>query len=125
MNGAPILIADDDELVRTMLVRVAEELSSDVVAVDSGTSAIAALRERAFALLVTDLRMPGASGVEVIEACRTLRPACRLVLLSGYADDAVVATVELAGASVLHKPFGAAALRELLEAQLAAAPAER
>jgi CheY-like chemotaxis protein len=114
MTAPAILVADDDPLVRVMLVRVASEMASEVVEVESGAEAIRALTGRSFDVLITDLRMPGASGLEVLEACRAAQPACRMVLVSGYADDFAAAAASSAGATLLHKPFGASALRELL-----------
>jgi DNA-binding NtrC family response regulator len=114
MKPLAILIADDDELVRLILARVARELTNEVVEVDTGAAAIAALEARSFDVVITDHRMPGASGIDVVEACAVLRPACRCILVSGYADEGVASAVEKWGGRVLHKPFGAATLRDVL-----------
>jgi DNA-binding NtrC family response regulator len=114
MKPLAILIADDDQLVRLTLARVAAELTNDVVEVDTGAAAIAALEARSFDILITDHRMPGASGLEVVEACAAMQPTCRCILVSGYADEAVATAIEKCGARLLHKPFGAATLRDVL-----------
>lgn len=119
MTAPVVLIADDDPLVRVMLVRVASELASEVVEVENGAEAIRALAARAFDVLVTDLRMPGASGLDVLEACRREQPTCRMILVSGYADDSAAAAASTTGAIMLHKPFGASSLREVLTSVLA------
>jgi CheY-like chemotaxis protein len=114
MKPLAILIADDDALVRLILTRVAGELTKDIVEVETGAAAIAALEARSFDIVITDHRMPGASGIEVVEACAVLQPACRCILVSGYADEGVASSLEKWGARVLHKPFGAATLRDVL-----------
>ena len=109
-----VLIAEDDELVLEVLTRICEELFAEVVSRDNGTDALLLLAARSFDLLITDLRMPGANGLALLTESRRLAPTRPMLLISGYADEAATTEAARLGAEVLHKPFGAAALRRAI-----------
>jgi two-component system invasion response regulator UvrY len=84
-----ILIADDSELVRTMIRRAIErdtELKVCGEAVD-GTEAVLKAKELSPDLIIVDVRMPGLSGIEVAGILRYALPKIRIVLVTMYAQD--------------------------------------
>jgi PAS domain S-box-containing protein len=83
-----ILLVDDDPLVVAGTTGMLEELGHDVTTVaTSGDEALAVLRRDSdFDLLLTDLRMPGMSGVQLAVQVRTLYPALPILMASGYAE---------------------------------------
>jgi CheY-like chemotaxis protein len=83
--GLRILLADDEAPLRHALTRFLEKSGHSVVAVDSGTGAIAAAAEHEFDAILLDMRMPDVSGKQVFEQWRTDRPelARRVVFLTG------------------------------------------
>lgn len=109
-----VLIAEDDELVLEILTRICREVFAELVIKNDGTAALMALGTRPFDLLISDLRMPGASGLVLLREASKLLPACPLLLISGYADDEATAQARDLGAHVLHKPFGASSLRQAI-----------
>ncbi len=115
-----ILLAEDDGLVRLVTGRVLEEFADEVVEVATGDAALAALCRGTFDLLVTDLRMPGVNGLDVLQASKECNENCPVVLISGYADDAIARRVDELGGTLLHKPFGARKMRDLIADLLAA-----
>src|SRR6266567_1158735 len=80
-----ILVVDDDEEVREILVETLEEFGYSVVQAESGEEALRMLRASGeVGMLITDVRMPGISGLELAEVASRLDPSLRVILMSGY-----------------------------------------
>jgi CheY-like chemotaxis protein len=112
-----ILVVDDDEEVREILVETLEEFGYSVVQAESGEEALQVLdTEGEVRMLITDVRMPGISGLELAEiACRK-DPSLRVILMSGYFLPQQVMQ------RFLKKPFHMADLAAAVSAELAANP---
>jgi two-component system cell cycle sensor histidine kinase/response regulator CckA len=84
-----IVLVEDEELIRRLLARVLEEAEYDVLVAANGRAALAYVSERAgeLALLVTDLVMPGMSGLELARAARELQPDLPVLCMSGYSEE--------------------------------------
>jgi DNA-binding response OmpR family regulator len=113
-SPARVLVADDEEDIRLLVTLAVRKAGCTVVAsVADGTQALAAARAETPDLLVLDVSMPGASGLEVCAALRA-EPAtagCRVLLLSAGASCDDIARGLSAGADAyLPKPFTVAAL---------------
>ena len=112
--GTRVLLAEDDAAVRRVATRVLERSGFEVNACEDGQEAIEVLEggER-FALLITDVVMPRASGRELADRATEIDPWMPVLYMSGYTEDIIsshdVATQEM---SFLKKPFTA---RDLLE----------
>jgi thioredoxin reductase (NADPH) len=100
MPKATILAVDDDAAVSRAIVRdLRARYGSDyrILRATSGDEALAlmkelALRDRPLALVVSDQRMPGMTGIELLGRVRELSPATKLLLLTAYADTDVAIT---------------------------------
>jgi len=111
-----ILIVDDEEIIRDFLSEVLEEY--DISVACDGDQAIAKLKERPFDLVITDLRMPKVPGQDVVKAARELRPATKVIVISGYSSLHTVSQSVTHGAcAFLSKPFS---IKELMQAVSAA-----
>lgn len=108
------LLAEDDDLLGPVLRSMIEGAGYEVHAVASGRAALELLAHTEFDVVVTDYRMPLGTGVDVLRAVRRDAPRCPVIVISGYADEAVEAEVREAGGRLLHKPFGASELRGVL-----------
>ena len=75
-----ILVADDDAVIREGVRRVLSGAGYDVETVSNGRAALERLEAERFKLLVTDLKMPGMSGLEVLQAIRTRQPELPVIL---------------------------------------------
>lgn len=92
-NGKPqiegltgrVLIADDDAGFRSMLVRRATKMGLSVLEVEDGEQAVAALKLERFDLVVSDLYMPGHTGLEVIQKAREIDPEIHAIILTASA----------------------------------------
>ena len=115
--NATVLVVDDEPHVLAVIARVLEEAGYGVVATPSAADALARLRGAALdaALLVTDLRMPEMSGIELAEAARRAVPALRVLFLSGFPEDLPPDDA----ANLLGKPFSPEELVAAVERRLA------
>ena len=84
-----ILIADDSELVRTLIRQALERDTDFAVCAEAadGTDAVSKARELSPDLIILDVRMPGLNGIEVAGILRYALPKVRIVLVTMYAQD--------------------------------------
>jgi signal transduction histidine kinase/ActR/RegA family two-component response regulator len=102
--SARILLVDDDEEVRNIAAATIEELGYEVVSVASGQAALQILGEERFDLLMTDIAMPGMTGVDLARRVRQIDPDLPILFSSGYADVQTFGE-NLSDEVVLKKPF--------------------
>ena len=101
-----ILVADDDTVIREGLRRILTAEGYDVETVSNGRAALERLEQQRFKLLVTDLKMPGMSGLEVLQSLRACQPELPVVLITGYAAiDNAVEAMKNGATDYLSKPF--------------------
>lgn len=106
MHGKKILIVDDDALIRHGLKRTLEERGCQVEDFSNGNLAIERLQQTEFDLVVTDLKMPGISGMEVLASIRILQPSIPIIIITGYSTvETAVVAMKLGAVDYLPKPF--------------------
>lgn len=106
ISSSHILIADDDQNIRMLLVRLIQNVAPNAVVVraQNGVEALSALQHYAFALIITDYHMPGASALDILSSARAHDPSVPVVVIS--ARPQVEASVLAAGATAFFaKPF--------------------
>jgi DNA-binding NtrC family response regulator len=103
----PILVVDDDAGVRTFVRRVLEHCGYPVAMAEHARHALEILAglNGAIRLLLTDVRMPGLSGVELLRRVRTLWPELPCLFMTGYADETWAVEALALACPVLRKPF--------------------
>jgi DNA-binding NtrC family response regulator len=91
--SSSILLIDDEELPRKNIARVLESEDYHVYEVENGNDAIAAISERDFDLVLSDLKIPGIDGLGVLRHVRSVSPQTMFILMTGYAsvDSAIEA----------------------------------
>lgn len=82
-----ILVVDDDETLREILVDVFEDENYLVDVAANGTVALELMSENYYDLLLTDMFMPEMNGIELILKCQSQFPAIKIILLSGGGRD--------------------------------------
>jgi DNA-binding NtrC family response regulator len=98
---------------------VLETESFAVETCHSGYRAIEALQQQDFDLIITDLKMPGMSGIEVLKSVRTLQPDIPVILITGYASvDTAVEAMKNGASDYITKPFAPDLLLEKVHAAL-------
>ena len=122
--GEMILLVEDEEPVRRLVTRILEGTGYEVEAVGSGVEALDALdTEARVDLLLTDVLMPGMSGVELADRVTSKRLGLRVLLMSGYAEDVVAPHVKTDRMyQLLSKPFDKKALLAEIRGCLEAPP---
>ena len=100
-----ILLAEDDDALRRFLTRALERAGYEVNACADGDEALAAL-DPSYDVLLTDIVMPGADGIEVARQAASRHPNIRIVFITGFAAVALApGSGAPEGAKVLSKPI--------------------
>lgn len=119
-----ILVVEDDAVVRTLTLEVLEALGYEVFAAEDADAALEILRsQHALSLLMTDIGLPGISGIELAEQARVLRPNIPVLLASGYEAQHQQGLQQATGEAVvatITKPFQLDQLRSTLKNLLSA-----
>ena len=117
-NASTILVVEDDDIVRMLIVDVLEELDFTVLEADDGKAALKILGDagKLIDLMMTDHGLPGMDGRELSQKARQLRPALPILFASGYAETLEVAE----GMAVIGKPFSIDQLRDKVKSMLTA-----
>lgn len=108
---ARVLLADDDYELRRMLASELRREGFSVVEAGSGFELLermgdAALHDSAFDLIVTDVRMPGVTGLVVVEGLRSsTAPTTPIMVITSFGDAHTHAEAARLGAVILDKPF--------------------
>lgn len=106
-GGIPVrvLIVDDEPMIRQLLTDVLGDEGYVVETVPSGEDAVLKLRDTRFDYIITDLMMPGMSGLQVLETVKQLDPETEVVVMTGYASlNTAVEAMKLGAADYLNKP---------------------
>ena len=115
MEGGPktVLVAEDDEMVRAFASRTLKDRGYQVLASARPGEALQICQNHdgPIDLLITDLVMPGGSGVELAQKIAEVAPGVKTLYISGYADKGVLRNGQLEEhMEFLGKPFNASAL---------------
>ncbi len=106
MGGKTILVADDEPSVREFVARALGYGGFDVTPVADGNAALAALAEKPFDLLLTDIVMPDLDGIALALKVSKDYPKTKIVMMSGYANQRQRAhNLDFLAHEVISKPF--------------------
>jgi two-component system, NtrC family, nitrogen regulation response regulator NtrX len=101
-----VLVADDDTTCRDSMKRVLEHEGYMVEGAADVDSALAAIHARTFDLIVCDYRMPGKSGIDLLEQLRAEHSSIPVLMVSACADPTTEAlALELGAAELMRKPI--------------------
>ena len=119
-----ILLVDDDEAVRDMIRRTLERHHHTVLDAASGEQALQLNRmfNEHIDLLITDIRMPGMTGLELRNAFLALRPGVHVLFISGHAEEFTRGELRDHQTPFLGKPFTMEQLEQAMQRAMAAAP---
>ena len=100
-----VLVVDDERNIREALAKILEKAGHEVVAAASGEEALAGLQDGRFDLVITDLRMVGTGGLEVLKAAKRHFPEAEVILLTAYGSvESAVEAMKLGAYDYLAKP---------------------
>lgn len=117
-NMGTILLVEDETGLRKFVSRVLTRLGYTVFEAPDGESAEHLFEQHGASidLLLTDVMMPGMSGVELSHKLRAIRPGVKVLYMTGYDDGALAARAH--GAALLRKPFTSEALSSEIQRSL-------
>ena len=106
MEKNVVLVVDDEAVVRKAMERILAREGMEVETCPSGYAAIQRMQEREFDLVVTDLKMPGMNGMEVLRTVKILQPEVPVIIITGYATvDTAVEAMRNGASDYIAKPF--------------------
>src|SRR5580698_4376617 len=116
---ARILIVDDQDMMRDSLAGTLAREGHEVVAVNDGPAATSRLGAARFDLLITDLRMPKMTGLELLAEAKRLRPEMPVVLMTAFATvNTAVEAMKLGAYDYIQKPFDGDEIKLLVDRTL-------
>jgi excisionase family DNA binding protein len=105
-TGANILVVDDEEIIRSLFKKTLEELGHKVIAAETGLKGLELLKQRDFAMVFLDLKMPGMDGAEFFRQMKTIKPQLPVIIITGYPDSDIMArALAQAPFGLMNKPF--------------------
>lgn len=122
---AKLLIVEDDDSVRSLAVRALQWAGHEVDSAADGAAGLSCIHaaEGRYDLVVSDIRMPGMSGVDMARAAGLAFPKIRILLITGYADQMDdLAALGPVVCDVLQKPFSLHDIRDRVDQALGAVP---
>src|SRR6201992_3195514 len=113
LKGATVLLVEDDELIRATTAEMLSEIGCEVKEAANAEAALKVLDDSPVDALLTDVGLPGVSGLQLARDARSRRPEIRLVLASG--DSGLQSEAAQLGAVLVVKPYTPESLRQGLE----------
>src|SRR5262245_1254914 len=104
--NASILVVDDEPVVQDAVRWLLRAQGYDVDTVGNGEEALSRIAQQEFDVVVSDIKMPGLNGLDVLERSRALKPNLSVILMTGYASvETAIEALRLGAADYLRKPF--------------------
>ncbi|MFO7912121.1 MAG: response regulator, partial [Desulfotignum sp.] len=111
-----ILIIDDEQDVREVMALSLEDAGYQTICVPDGAAGLKALTRHSPQILITDIKMPGMSGLEVLEKAKQIRPETQVVITTGFADiKKAVTALQHDASDFITKPVDDATLHMALK----------
>ncbi len=120
-----ILLVDDEpdilDVLSDQLGDLAIEIDGFKIAptlerADNGVMALHRLKETRFDVVVSDIRMPGLDGLELVSQLQTIEPSTKVILISGHADKAIaIRAIRLGVFDLIEKPWHSEQIREAVK----------
>ena len=110
-----ILIVDDEEIMRSFLLDVFVDEGYDLDSAANGEEALEKISSNFYQLIITDIRMPGVDGTEVLKKAKEINPQTEVIIITGYASPQIKQKCQKLGAAYyIAKPFQINQIRALV-----------
>ena len=108
MESKKILVVDDESLMRDFLEETLSRAGYDVDTVPNGNKALNMIGDNSFDLILSDMKMPGISGIELLERLHNENPDIRFIMMTAYGTiETAVEAMKLGAFDYIMKPFSA------------------
>jgi DNA-binding response OmpR family regulator len=119
MKPQPVLIVEDEAIMRESLRDWLTESGYQVATAEDGEQALQMVAERDFGIAVLDLKLPGKDGLEVLREAKEQRPRLKGIIITAYPSmETAVEAMRLGAIDYLPKPFAPDALEKLIQQTL-------
>jgi DNA-binding NtrC family response regulator len=116
---ARILVVDDQDMMRDSLAATLAREGHDIVAATDGPMAVTKLSAARFDLMITDLKMPKMTGIELLAEAKRVRPEMPVVLMTAFATvSTAVEAMKLGAYDYIQKPFDGDEIKHLVDRTL-------
>ena len=110
-----VLVVEDDEEMRSLLKDFIEAEGFETDSASDGSEAFRKLAKESFDLIITDVRMPGLTGLEILPGMRKLQPEASIIVITAFGSEEVCRRAFERGATAyLEKPIHFHKLRTLI-----------
>lgn len=114
-----ILIVDDEANIRSILLRHLEGEHAECVASDNAVDAYNLLKDEHFSLVISDIMMPGMSGMELLRLARKQDPETAFIMITGLMDiNTAVDSLRIGACDFITKPFALPTIRQAVDRAL-------
>jgi DNA-binding NtrC family response regulator len=115
LDGNVVLVVDDEELLRNTLADALEMMGAKTLRADGGNNALELVKANHVDFILSDVRMRGGTGTDLLAAFRALGRTEPFVLMTGYADFSREDAIQLGASDMLAKPFVVSELLQLMK----------
>lgn len=118
---ADILVVDDDKAICKSIVAVMRDGHCRVDVVHTAEEALEQVDNRPYAIMITDMMLPGIDGIQLLEKVKAKNPNISVILITGYPSiKTAVQSIKLSAFDYLPKPFTPEELRDVIHRALEA-----
>ena len=116
MSQVPVLVVDDEDLVRQVVAENVQSLGYICSTASDGLEALELIKGNSYEVIISDVRMPRLDGLELMEKARQIRPSIPFIIITGYTADYPFDEIIEAGANdLINKPFKTSEIKFKLE----------
>ena len=116
MSVEKILVVDDEVLMRNFLIEALKRKGLEAMAAENGSKALALLNEQSFDLVITDMKMPGMTGMDVLKAVKEISPRTLVIVITAFGTiENAVEAMQKGAFHYLIKPFSLESLMANIE----------
>ncbi len=116
MNIEKVLIVEDDPLMKAFIMEVLKRKGWDITSTSYGKEAIELIKKETYELVITDIRLPDTSGIEVLKAAKEALSNSLVILITAYASvETAIEAMRLGAFNYLIKPFPQQTLETVIE----------
>ena len=110
-----ILVIDDEKPTLSMFELLLGAMDYDVITAEKGTEGIELFKKERPHVVLTDIKMPGMDGLEILKALKEIDPSVPVVVITGHGDtDLEKEALDLNAAGFIHKPIDREELEKVL-----------
>jgi len=119
MGQGPILVVDDEPIVREAIRDWLVDAGYSVTTASTGEEALEIVAKQDFGLVILDVRLPGKTGIRVLEEIKAMKPQTKAIVITAYASPELRAEATRLGAShYLSKPIAPDQLEQRIQEAL-------